>query len=843
MSPTADGAPAQAVTRQPLDTGWSVRCARAAATAPDTVTITAGSVALPATVPGCVHTDLLAAGLLPDPFVDTNEADVAWVAASDWAYTCRFTAGAELLAHDHVDLTFDGLDTLASITLNGTPIGGTANMHRRYRFPVRALVVEGDNVLDIELRSATEHADRLVATEGAWPSASFGRPFNHVRKMACSWGWDWGPWLSTAGVWRPAALVGWSAGRLGDVRPHITVSADDHGRVDLAVDVVTPVAPPDLSPDLHVRARLHDTRGAVVAEVTEAAHGAGTVWLAIDAHTVDRWWPHTHGAQPLYHLTVELLDTHVVDSTTQRIGFRTIELDTTPDATGSAFTLVVNGRPIFARGVNWIPDDIFPSRVSHADHRHRLRQAVGANVDLIRVWGGGIYEDDHFYATCDELGLLVWQDFLFACAAYPEHLLTDEVEAEAADNVSRLMHHASLAIWNGNNENIWGHWDWGWQDELQGRTWGAGFYHDLLPRVCATLDPGRAYWPGSPWSGSSHVAPNADSHGCVHVWDVWNQLDLIRYRDHTPRFVAEFGWQAPPSIVTMADHVSPEHFRRDSDAMRNHQKATDGDLKLDRGVILRFGVLDDLEAFWYAAQVVQARAIRVGVEHFRSLRPHCMGTIWWQLNDCWPVASWSVVDSAGRAKPSWYALRDACASQLVTLQPRGDRLALFAVNDVEAAWPVDVTVRRIALDGTEFARQDVTTIVDGSSTWSTLVDPAVAVPRDPTAEVVVVTDGAGSPLTWWWFAHDRELLLHDPALTVEHREVPGGVVLEITSPVVVRELAIYPERVRSGAGADRQLITLLPGVTERIAITGVTLADAPALDAPPARWSIADLVR
>ncbi len=827
-------------TERSLDTGWVLTCSRPADGTPAAIP----EAVVPATVPGCVHTDLLAVGLIPDPFDDANEHDVAWVAACDWRYTCRFTIDPDVLAHDHVELRFDGLDTLATVTLNGTPIATTANMHRRYRFDITSIVGSlGDgrvNELIVEFASATEYVDRLVASEGLWPSASFGRPFNYLRKMACSWGWDWGPWLTSAGVWRAATVVGWSDGLLGDVRPHITVGADERGVIDVDLDLDV-AAEPAAGP-LTLVAELTAPDGSAAGDAVTIDAVTGVNRLTVDAGMIERWWPHTHGAQPLYELTVRLLaGDAAVDTRTVRVGFRTIELDTGADATGAAFTFVVNGRPIFVRGVNWIPDDAFPTRITAERYRERLTQAVDAHCDMIRVWGGGIYEDDRFYDLCDELGLLVWQDFLFACAAYPEHLLAVEVEAEARDNVSRLMHHASLAIWNGNNENIWGYWDWGWQEVLAGRSWGAGFYHGTLPAVCAELDPGRAYWPGSPWSGSGVMAPNADAHGCVHVWDVWNQLDLDRYRDHTPRFVAEFGWQAPPSWTTMSEHVAPEHFRRDSAAMRNHQKATDGDLKLDRGIVARFGPIDDLESFWYAAQVVQARAVRTGIEHFRSLRPYCMGTIWWQLNDCWPVASWAVVDSAGRPKPAWDALRDAYRPRLLTIQPRGDRLVLFAVNDTDQPWELDATVQRLRLDGDTVAAERITVRVEPWETHSVVIGPTVALPADPRDEVIVAADAAGGGEAWWWFAPDRELTLRPSALVATWSENDGRVEIDLSSQVVVRDLVLTPERVDPAARIDPRVVTLRPGATTRVTVTGLGVDDMTRLLTAPACRSVADL--
>jgi beta-mannosidase len=785
--------------------------------------------AIPATVPGCVHTDLLAAGLIPDPFLDANETLVEWVADAEWTYDTTFTVPDDVRRHEHIDLVFEGLDTLATITLNGIEVARTANMHRTYRFDITALLTDDENRLSVTFESATRYCEALRRTEGDWPSASFDRPFNYLRKMACSWGWDWGPWLTTAGIWRPVGLRGWTTNRLVSVRPTARIEDGEHGTVDVAIETA------DGGPGIAARILLCDPDGVVVTDTMHEITGSHCQ-LTIDAATVRRWWPHTYGDQPMYTLEVVLIhEGRAIDRLSRRIGFRTVELDTAADATGAAFTFVVNGLPIFARGVNWIPDDVFPSRITPGQYHDRLNQAKAANVDMIRVWGGGIYEDDAFYEACDELGLLVWQDFLFACAAYPEHLLAVEVEAEARDNVTRLMHHPSLVLWNGNNENIWGYTDWGWQERLQGRSWGAGFYFDLLARVCAELDPARPYWPGSPYSGSMVVAPNADAHGCTHVWDVWNQLDYERYRDHTPRFVAEFGWQAPPTWQTLRTAISDEVLAPDSPGMAHHQKATDGDLKLNRGLAAHVGVPDDFDAWWFGAQLMQARAITIGIEHFRSLRGHCMGTIWWQLNDCWPVTSWAVIDAGGVPKPAWFALSDAYRSQLLTVQPRGAALVLFAINDSQDSWTADVTVRRLRFDGTVLAEMNAPLSVEPLSIGSVELSAAVGVPDDPLTELIVADcDGQRA---WWWFAPDRESALVAPTLTATWERDGDPVVGTITADVLVRDLTIYPDRLVAGATIDRQLISLLPGESSVVTISGFGNGDPEQLLTRPSCWS------
>ncbi|WP_116997084.1 glycoside hydrolase family 2 protein [Desertimonas flava] len=825
-------------TREPrsigLGNGWTVRRADDP-TADD----------IPATVPGCVHTDLLAAGVIADPFLDRNELDVAWVADADWSYRTMIHAGTLPVGRDRIDLVFQGLDTLAEIAVDGVEVARTANMHRSYRFDVGTLLdPERDHELTVTFRSATRYAEAARAREGEWPTASFGRPFNYVRKMACSWGWDWGPWLTTAGIWKPVAVEAWDAARLAAVRPRVTVDAVDRGTIDVAGRVERAGWPCPLT----VTATLTDPDGEVVAERLARLGEDGTDFsVGLDGGIVRRWWPAGRGDQPRYLLEIRLRDDGGTDlgRWSRRVGFRTVELDTTPDATGAAFTFVVNGEPIFARGVNWIPDDPFPSRITAERYRERLDDAVAANVDMVRVWGGGLYEHEDFYDRCDEVGLLVWQDFLFACAAYPEHLLATEVEAEAREQVERLMSHPSLVLWNGNNENLWGHVDWGWQDTLGDRSWGAGFYFELLPRVVTEVDPGRPYWPGSPYSGTTSVAPNADASGCIHEWEVWNRLDHGRYRDRTPRFVAEFGWQAPPTWSTLRGSISDEPLTPDSPGMLHHQKAADGNGKLERGLAHHFVVPDGIDAWLYATRLNQARAVRTGIEHFRALRGHCMGTIWWQLNDCWPVTSWAVVDSGGGRKPAWYALRDAYAPRLVTIQPRGDRLVAFAVNDTAEPWSARLVASRIGFGGDAAATAEGEVEVGPWSLASWELPARVSVSGDPTGEALAV---AGGPQRAWWFWRpDRELRYPAPAIDVAWGgDEPTRSVATVTARSFVRDLVVEVDRVAPGWQADLQLLTLLPGERAELVLGGTD--DRGGRDAlvatpptPPVWWSAGHL--
>ncbi|GAA2343449.1 glycoside hydrolase family 2 protein [Dactylosporangium salmoneum] len=779
---------------RPLHSGWTVRAE-------------GDGQEFPATVPGCVHTDLLAAGAIPDPLLDDNETRLPWIGRKTWVYSTVFDG----IAGERVDLVADGLDTVASVELNGVEVGRTANMHRGYRFDVGHLLRPTGNRLSVRFSSAYEYAEGVRDAVGERPNA-YPEPFQYIRKMACNFGWDWGPTVVTAGIWQPIGLHAWSTARLARVRPVVTVDGD-RGLVDVHVEVER-----TRETALQLRAEIAGRTAAV-----EIPAGAREATVTVEVPSPRLWWPRGLGAPDLYDLTVTLGEG--LDTWQRRIGFRTVELDTTPDAGGTPFVLKVNGRPVFVRGVNWIPDDAFVTRVDRARYAERIGQAVEAGVNYLRVWGGGRYESDDFYDLADELGVLVGQDFLFACAAYPEEEpLAGEVAAEAREQVVRLMPHPSLVLWVGNNENIWGHRDWGWDEQLQGRTWGEGYYLRVLPEIVAGLDPSRPYWPGSPWSGDPALHPNDPAHGTTHIWDVWNTHDYRHYATYRPRFVAEFGFQAPPAYATLRRAVSDEPLAPDSPGVLHHQKAGDGNGKLARGLDGHFPPPATFDDWHWATQLNQARAIAFGIEHFRALSPYCAGTIVWQLNDNWPVTSWSAIDGDGRRKPLWFALRRVYGERLLTIQPRDGSLALVAVNDAATAWSAEAQVRRVGFDGTPRAEATVAFDVPPGTAVAVPIPPDVATPVDASGELLV----AGS--AFWFFAEDVDLHYPAPRYSVAASPTADGVRLEVTASSLLRDLTVFPDRLDPAATVDEQLVTLLPGETAVFGVRGVAETD-------PAVWS------
>lgn len=768
---------------------------------------------LPAVVPGCVHTDLLAAGLIPDPFIGLGETEVAWVGRREWSYLTELAHDSE---HERADLVFDGLDTAARISLGGQELGSTRNMHRAYRFDVTGR----SGPLEVRFASAYEEAEQVRALTGSRPNV-YPEPSQYIRKMACSFGWDWGPTLVTAGIWRPVRLEHWSTARLARVRPLVTV-VDGVGNVEVRLEVER---------TSRGEGRRLRARASVAGVHTDVSFEGDEAVLRLQVAEPRLWWPRGYGEQPLYDLDVVLSDeAGGLDTWRRRIGFRTVGLDRSADDHGTGFTLVVNGVRIFARGVNWIPDDVFPSRVTPERYRARLTQAADANVDLVRIWGGGIYEAGAFYDACDELGLMVWQDFLFACSAYPEEQpLRSEVEAEARDNVVRLMPHASLVLWNGNNENLWGFRDWGWERELAGDSWGEGYYLGLLPRIVAELDPTRPYAAGSPWSGSWDHHPNDPSHGTHHSWEVWNREDYAEYRAGVPRFVAEFGWQAPPATATLRRALPGEQLAPDSPGMLHHQKAEDGNGKLNRGLARHFTLPEnDFDRWHYLTQVVQARAVAAGIEHWRSHWPVCAGTVVWQLNDCWPVTSWSAVDGDGRLKPLHHELRRVYADRLLTLQPGadGDRPALAVVNQAATPWRTSVTLRRLRADGSS-VRQVVLNVTAGARSVVRLAVPPELAPAEQSGKEFLVADADGLRALHFPVP-DKDFAYPRPEYDIAVVPVCGDddrVDVVVSAHTLVRDLLLQADRLGPRAAADRGLTTLLSGERTRFRVSGCGRVD------------------
>ncbi|RDH96840.1 beta-mannosidase [Curtobacterium sp. AG1037] len=804
-----------------------------------------------AVVPGCVHTDLLHAGWIPDPFDGDGEAATQWIGDTVWRYRRTFTWDGTSAEHrdgtntaERHDLVAEGLDTLATIELNGLVVGTTANQHRSYRFPVGHLLRPGDNELVVTFDAPVPAAVRLSEQHGGELPHVNHHPYNALRKNASNFGWDWGVDVATSGIWRSIGIESWTGVRIASVRPLVDVDGST-GVLTAHVDVEhagtsggfrqhigsAPQVAASASTGLEARITVsgHGTSVTGSGPVT-GGRAAGSAAVRLELPDVAVWWPRGHGEQPLYDVRVEVGD----DVWTGRVGFRTVTLDTSADAGGAPFLLRVNDEPVIVRGANWIPDHAYLTEMTPERYAERIDDAVEANVNLLRIWGGGIYESDDLYDRCDELGVLVWQDFLFACAAYAEEpWLADEVEPEVREAVTRLSPHPSLVVWNGNNENLVAYAEWGWRPSLVGRTWGNGYYRSLLPAVVAELDPTRPYTPGSPFSFDEYLHPNDDRNGSVHIWDVWNTKDYTAYADWHPRFVAEFGYQGPPAWSTLTAVVHDEPLDSDGHEMLVHQKAHEGNRKLADGMRGHLPEPRSIEDWHWAAQLNQAHAIRFGMDWFRSRTPDNTGMVVWQLNDDWPVVSWALVDHAGHRKPVWYAVRQAYQPVLATVQPseEGTGTEVVVVNAGAGAVTDDLVVERRSFDGTVLASTSTSVKVAPADAVRVPLPVEVGRSEDPAGEVLVVT-GTASGRRVHDLAEVVDQRLARRPFTTEVERTDDGARVTVTATGYVRDLSLFPDRLVSTARVDDGLVSLLPGEHVVFTVTRAAGIDADALVGP-----------
>lgn len=611
---------------------------------------------LPAQVPGCVHTDLRREALIDDPFFGNNELSLGWIEDLEWSYERRFSVAASELQKEHVHLVFEGLDTLAEIQLNGVCVGRSENMFTPLRLDVKQALCEGTNELRVIFSPTRPYIEARKPADfwHEWNDTVGGASL--IRKMQCNFGWDWGPRFVTAGIWKPVRLESWNGERLG------------------AFQILQTHAQGSVSLELRV-GRLGG--GACAGALSYRLKKDGKELLVsknpiLEVPRPELWWPVGQGAQPLYTVEVELhgADGELVDKLSRRIGLRTVALDRQADQWGECFQFLINGRPIFAKGGNWIPAHCFVTEVKEADYSELLRSCVQANHNMVRVWGGGIYEADHFYDQCDELGLMVWQDFMFSCALYrgqeDKTLYREEISAQ----VLRLAHHCSIALWCGNNEIEF-------IKELDAPNRRSDYdfvFNQLIPSITSELDPQRPYWPCSPHKPGAYNKkgePGMDA-GDTHDWDVWHQLKPAEHFESTThRFVSEFGMQSFPHHEVAATFCAEGELNINSRTFENHQKHLGGNNKIFNYLLNYYAFPKDHASLSYLSQINQALCIRIGVEHWRRLMPRCMGALYWQVNDCWPVSSWSSIDFGGRWRALHWASRRFFAPVLLTAKPNG----------------------------------------------------------------------------------------------------------------------------------------------------------------------------
>lgn len=623
-----------------------------------------------ATVPGSVYGDLLRGGKMEDPFWKDNEDVALKLMDYDYEYRTGFTCGEELLASDEVILRFEGLDTIADITLNGVKLGHVENMHRTWEYSVKDILRKEENELTVYFYSPTKFIAEAFQKAPTLGTEDAMNGFVHIRKAHCMFGWDWGAHLPDAGIWRPVYLLGVDTARLISVE---VLQYHENDVVRLEVNPEIDIAPNQKisGKELDLRVRILNPQGM---EILSRDGMEGSIVI----EHPQLWWPHGYGEQNLYTISVDLInaDGKVLDNWTRKIGLRTITMDRTKDQWGERFATCVNGVNIFAMGADYIPEDHLLGRVTRETTKTLLEKAVFANFNSIRVWGGGYYPDDWFFDLCDELGLVVWQDFMFACAVYD---LTPEFEAnitaEFIDNLKRIRHHASLGLMCGNNEMEQFVKEGNWVSKDSEVRDYIIMYERILPQVMKQYAPQVFYWPASPSSGGSFDNPRDENRGDVHYWDVWHgNKPFSEYRKFHFRYLSEFGFQSFPSKKTVETFTDDERdMNIFSYIMEKHQRNGSANGKIMNYMQQTYRYPSDFETVIYASQLLQADAIRYGVEHFRRNRndSRCMGAVYWQFNDCWPVASWSSVDYCQRMKALHYYAKRFFAPIMISCQEEG----------------------------------------------------------------------------------------------------------------------------------------------------------------------------
>jgi beta-mannosidase len=809
-----------------LDRGWQFREVTTTAQQAD-----AGW--LPATVPGDVHLDLLANKKIDDPFYRDNEPKLQWIENESWEYRLNFDVTPSLLARSNVDLVFNGLDAAAQVYVNGTQVLSADNMFRIWRVPVKGHLHVGKNLLRVVFPSPIK-ASAEVAAQDPWQPKTKTEPKTYIRKAAYEYGWDWGPRFVTSGIWRPVQLEAWDKVRIADfaIRQRDVSSVVAHADAEVEVEAAS-------SCSARVSVQYIDNGKPVTLSTVASLHeGRNIVDLPLEIRQPKLWWPAGYGNQSLYEFTAEV-DTGGVPAESRKVkaGLRSIVLDRHPDKWGRSFQLLVNGVPIFAKGADVIPFDSFPNRVTTADYRRILESARDANMNMIRHWGGGYYESDEFYAICDELGIMVWQDFMFGNDWQPgTYDFKLNIEAEADDQVRRLRNHPSIVVWCGNNETE-AAFGWagrtGFQADVKFQMWQDYLteFSGILPRVVARLDSETPYWPSSPSADYEALSDRYQS-GDAHIWDVWHgRVPFSTYETHHARFVTEYGFQSFPEMKTIEAFTQPQDRTGIfTPVMLEHQKNNEGNSIIHDYLLKDYAEPKDFASFLYVSQVLQAEGIKIGAEHFRRSRPETMGSIFWQLNDCWPVASWSSIDYYGRWKALQYYARRFYAPILVSPHVEDGSVKVYIVSDKTKATPATLRVRMMDFSGKVLLEEshdvDVTPLDSHVYVEWPLKKLADAGGAD-TSRVFVVADlTSGSEQisrNLAYLAPTKAIHLKPAALKVETTGGNGSYKIRITSAVLAR--SVYISFASLDVKFSDNYFDMMPGETIEITATSSVSLD------------------
>ena len=737
----------------------------------------------PATVPGNIYSDLIDNKLIEDPFIGANETKVQWVADSTWVYQTRFDVSSNTLNKDHLQLHFEGLDTYANVYLNDSLILSSNNAFRNYKIPVKKLISSRNTL-------AVHFAPTQIIEESEKSKLDYTLPEGNrvfTRKAQFQYGWDWGPKLNTMGIWKEVSLQAWDDSRIENVYLRKDSYTEKEARFTA---IITLTSSPEKSTSVQVFADGQDFS-------LQIPTGKQTNQFEIPITIEDPifWWPHNLGTPHLYEVEVQLVQDGIVrDEVIVNHGVRNVSLIAEKDEHGQSFYFDVNGIPVYMKGANYIPQHSLQNRVTEEHYENLLQDAVDANMNMLRVWGGGIYENDVFYDLCDKKGILVWQDFMYACAMYPgDEAFLENAKQEAEDQLVRLRNHPSIVLWCGNNENSEGWNRWGWQDgktqAQKDKIWEdyLKLFDSILPAEVAKhtqID----YWESSPKYGRGN--PKYQFEGDAHDWWVWHDgYPFEHFEDFVPRFMSEFGFQSFPSMDAMKFINQSEEIQIDTEGMRSHQKHHRGYELIDLYMERDYKVPENDEDYVYVSQLVQARGMRMGIEAHRRAKPYNMGTLYWQLNDCWPGISWSSIDHFGNWKALHYEAKKAFENVLISFERKGDEVGIYIVNDLLKNLEETLVLQLYDFKGNVLWKSSKAISVPSNS--SVVVE---SFSIDHVEEIqwnqVMLEAHYGDHSSTYFFVKPKNLALENGDLDIETQKIDEGFSIGITPSVLQKNIML-----------------------------------------------------
>lgn len=788
---------------------------------------------LPASVPGTVHQDLIDNKLLVNPFYGMNEEKVQWVEKEDWVYRTSFNVTEEQLARDAAFLDFEGLDTYADIYLNGSLLKRTDNMFVGYSLPIKDVLRKGENRLQVYFHSPIKQTLPQWETDGfQYPADndhSKTRVSIYSRKAPYSYGWDWGIRLVTSGIWRPVTLSFCDVACIEDYWIEQVSVSENLAKINNVLELNSVSKETQQAEILFICSykdgeKITDRKAAILNP------GTNKIVLPIEISNPHLWMPNGWGEAALYDFEVVVkLGDQVIASEKKRIGLRSIKVVMEDDKDGKSFYFVVNGQPLFAKGSNFIPDDTLLPNVTTERYYQLMKDVKEANHNMIRVWAGGIYEDDRFYDAADEMGILVWQDFIFACSTYPSDTnFLSRVEEEAEYNIKRLRNHACLAMWCGNNEIYEGMRFWGWKrkyDEVIWKEMNEGYnklFHQLLPNMVEKYDAGRFYMHGSPYEsnwGRPHTWKIVDSHN----WGTWYGKKPFESLDtELPRFMSEFGFQSIPEMKTIATFAEPKDYALESKVMNAHQKATIGNALIKKTMALYYDVPEDFEELVYKGLVLQGFGIRHGIEAHRRNRPYCMGSLYWQLNDSWPVVSWSSIDYYGNWKAMHYQGKRAFAPVSLNAFKEGESLNIYTLSDELKAYKnVSLQMQLMNFDGKVLNKKTIRGEVPANVSALFHKEDYGELATDPSRTFLLLTlkDHVGKTLSEivYYFSYPKDLDLPDTQIRYKVKQMDGKCEITLSAKQLARD--VFIEIPYQGARFTDNFFDLIPGKSKKVIIT------------------------